>query len=166
MLGETLVAQDRRAEAITLFELVARMVPDGETHRALARLYAEAGADPAKVETAIAAAVKLEGRKAPDVDLLYTLARVLTGNTAGVSRGLQVLAGLWQQRDAAVGRIKDLDIGQLYGTVLVQRADPADRQLASNLLHDISAAIVGDRSRKNLVDALALLAAQIPARTR
>ncbi len=142
------------------------MVPDGQTHRALARLYAEGGGEYAKVEIAIRAAVQLEGRKAPDVDLLYTLARVLTTSQAGVPRGLTVLEGLWQQRDAAIGRIKDVDIGQLYGTTMVQRADPADRQLATNLLQEVSNAIVGDRSRKNLVDALVLLASQIPARTR
>jgi tetratricopeptide (TPR) repeat protein len=166
MLGETLIAQDRRTEATQLFEMLARMVPDGQTHRALARLYADTGSEFAKVEASIAAAVKLEGRKSPDVDLLYSLGKGLSGSLAGQSRGLQVLAGLWQQRDAAIGRIKDIDIGQLYGTTLVQRADPADRQLATSLLQEVSAAITTDRARKNLVEALSLLAAQIPARTR
>ncbi|HUR28163.1 MAG TPA: hypothetical protein VM509_08245 [Planctomycetota bacterium] len=166
MLGETLIAQDRRAEATQLFELVARMVPDGQTHRALARLYAEAGADHAKVEASIAAAVTLEGRKAPDVDLLYARAKSLTSSSAHLQEGVQVLESLWQQRDSAIGRIKDVDIGQLYGTTLVQRAEPADRLLATSLLQEVSAAITNDRARKNLVDALALLAQQIPARTR
>ena len=166
MLGETLAAQGRRGEAIELFELIARMVPDGQTHRALARLYSEAGFDPARVEQAIAAAVKLEGRSTADVDLLYTLARALTSTEAGLARGLQVLASLWEQRNAAIGRIKDLDIGQLYGTTLLQRADPADRQLAASLLTEVAAAIQGDRSRKNLVEALAALAAQIPSKPR
>lgn len=166
MLGETLVAQDRRGEATALYELVARMVPDGQTHRALASLYADSGVDLAKVESAIAAAVQLEGRKAPDVDLLFHLGRALTTAQPGDARGLQILASLWQQRDAAIGAITDADIGQLYGTTLVQRSDPADRQLASNLLREASAVIVNDRSRKNLVDALASLAAQIPARVR
>ncbi len=164
MLCEALVAQGRRAEATRLFELMARMVPAGKTHRALADLYAGTGAVPAKVQASIAAAVLVEGRTAPDVDLLFLLARELTSTPQGMTQGLQVLEGLWQQRDAAIGRIKDLDIGQLYGTALVQRADPADRQLASSLLNEVSAAITNDRARKNLVDALALLAAQIPAR--
>ncbi|HTF87532.1 MAG TPA: hypothetical protein VK843_03925 [Planctomycetota bacterium] len=166
MLGETLVAQDRRGEAIQLYELVTRMVPDGKTQRALAKLYADAGADPARVDSAIAAVVKLEARKSPDLDLMYTLAKSLTGSQAGQSRGLLILASLWQQRQSAIGRIRDIDIGQLYATTLVQRADPADRQLATSLLQEVSAAITNDRARKNLVDALALLAAQIPARTR
>jgi len=166
MLGETLEAQGRGQEAIELFELVARMVPDGPTHRALARLHARAGAEVSRVEAAIAAAVKLEGRSAPDADLLYDFALAQTSSDAGLQRGVQVLASLWQKRDAAIGRIKDVDIGQLYGTALVQRADPADRLLASNLLGEIAASIQGDRARKNLVEALAYLAAQIPPRVR
>lgn len=166
MLGETLAAQDRHEEAIRLFELVARMVPDGKTHRALARLYADVAADTAKVESAIASAVTLEARKTPDVDLLYALARSLSSTPQGETRGIQVLAGLWQQRESAIGQVRDVDIGQLYGTVLLQRADPADRLLATSLLNEVAAALQNDNARRNLVEALAALAAQIPARAR
>jgi tetratricopeptide (TPR) repeat protein len=166
MLGESLAAQGRRGEAIELFSLVARMVPDGPTHRALVRLYAQAGQDSARVEQAVAAVLQLEGRKAPDVDLLYDYALGQSSSEAGMGRSLQVLAGLWLQRDAAIGRVNGLDIGQLYGTILVQRADPADRLLASNLLSETAAAIRNDGARKNLIEALAFLAAQIPARPR
>ena len=166
MLGETLQAQGRRSDAITLFELVARMVPDGPTHRALARLYAEAGAETRLVEAAIAAVLKLEGRAALDLDLSYDLALAQASSEAGLAPSLQVLANLWQQRDAAIGKVTEVDIGQLYGTTLVQRADPADRLLASNLLAEVAAAIHSDPARKNLVEALGYLAAQIPPRVR
>ena len=166
MLGETLVAEGRSAEAIRLFELVARMVPDGKTHRALARLYADTAAETARVETAIAAAVRLESRRAPDVDLLYALARALSSLPQSEARGIQVLASLWQQRESALGHVRAEDIGQLYGTVLLQRADPADRLLATNLLTEVAAGLRNDGARKNLVQALAALASQIPARPR
>jgi hypothetical protein len=47
----------------------------------------------------------------------------------------------------------------------VQRADPSDRKLAYDLLNEIAPRIT-ERSRRNLVEALANLAAQIPARVK
>jgi hypothetical protein len=166
MLGETFQAQERRREAVELYELVQRMVPDGKTRRAIASLLASSGADPNRVEQNLHEACRLEGRQAPDADMEFTLARaLLNGGPEQRARGLDILAALWQQRRSAQGSVTEIDIGQLYGTALVQRADPRDRELASGLLSSLAPRIE-DASRRNLVEALSALALQIPAKTR
>src|SRR5262245_51337843 len=95
MLGETFEAQSRREAAIELYELIQRMVPEGRTRRAIAALLASSGADPARVEQNIAEACRLEKREAPDIDMLFILARSLVTSEAEQNRGIETLSGLW-----------------------------------------------------------------------
>lgn len=162
MLGECLADQGKPDEAIELYELVQRMVPDGKTRRAIAWLLSETGRDLDKVKESIAAAMKLEHLNEPDYDLEFTQARALVH--AGPSTrdaGIDTLAKLWSDRSRATGRVTVADVGQFYGTALVQRAQYADRQLASEVLTEVIG-MVEDPARKNLVRALEHLALQIP----
>jgi tetratricopeptide (TPR) repeat protein len=166
MYGEVLEAQGRRKEAIELYELIQSMVPSGKTLRAIASLLAHSGADPTLVQEKVDQACVLEHRDQPDVPMLVSVARALVnGNAPQINRGIGILSDIWTNRRSELTAADEIDVGQMFGTALVQRADPRDRKLAHEVLTDIAPRI-SDNPRRNLVTALGHLATQIPARQR
>ncbi|MCE9594927.1 MAG: tetratricopeptide repeat protein [Planctomycetes bacterium] len=164
MLGECLTDRGKPNEAVELYEFVQRMVPDGKTRRAIAWLLSATGRDVDRVRESIDVVMRLERTTAPDLDLEFTQARSYC-NSGATSRdaGIEILARLWENKERATGRVSIADLGQFYGTQLVQRARYQDRQTASVVLETVRA-LVTDPVRQNLLSALGNLANQIPGR--
>ncbi|MCK6446295.1 MAG: tetratricopeptide repeat protein [Planctomycetes bacterium] len=165
MLGECLADRGKPDEAIKLYEFVQKMVPDSQTRRAIAWLLSSTGRDLERMQENIDVAMRLEGITTPDLDLEFTQARGFC-NAGAASRdaGIDTLARLWENRAKATGRVGTADLGQFYGTQLVQRARFQDRQTAIDVLDAVRDS-VADPVRRNLLSALANLATQIPGRT-
>ncbi|MBI5432218.1 MAG: tetratricopeptide repeat protein [Planctomycetes bacterium] len=165
MLGECLADRGKPDEAVELYEFVQRMVPDGQTRRAIAWLLSSSGRKLERVQENIDVAMRLENATTPDLDLEFTQARAFC-NAGPSSRdtGIEVLARLWEQRERATGRVSVVELGQFYGTQLVQRARYQDRQVASQVLETVRG-MVTDPVRQNLLSALSHLALQIPGRS-
>lgn len=166
LLGETYEAQHRYQDAIELYETVQSMVPDGQGRRRIASLLAELGAPHERVMENVREAMRLEGREAPDKELILIQARSLFhGETPHQDEGVNVAAGVWRSRENPDRSVDPATVCQEYGTMLVHRADPDDRELAYSVLRE-AAERIDDAARRNLVEALANLGKQIPVRRR
>jgi tetratricopeptide (TPR) repeat protein len=171
MLAETYEAQERYREAVEMYTSVQNMVPDAAGRRRLAWLKAELASPHADVLAEIQSARELEPESALDPFFDFVTARSLfNGNDADRTNALLLLGKLWSSRaevDPAQGSsastLDSIQLGRMYGSFLVQRADPADRELAADVLDQTAAAMKAGAAR-DVTKALAQLGRLIPIR--
>jgi tetratricopeptide (TPR) repeat protein len=164
LLGRALDSAGEREEAIRQYEAVRRMLPDPRASRALARLYSQTGRASEEVQAAIEETVRLAELAGPDAGLRLDFARSLAyANPEAREQALGLMEELWSTRGAGAGAELVLEIGELYGTLLCWRGDPADRERARAVLGEVET-LARDPARRTLLRAMAGLARQIPER--
>ncbi|HVS11498.1 MAG TPA: tetratricopeptide repeat protein, partial [Planctomycetota bacterium] len=164
LLGRALDSAGEREEAIRQYEAVRRMLPDPRASRALARLYSHTGRASEQVQAAIEEAVRLAQLPGPDAELRLDFARSLAyANPKTREQALGLVEELWSTRGGGAGGELVLEIGELYGTLLCWRGDPADRERARAVLREVET-LARDPARRTLLRAMAGLARQIPER--
>jgi len=157
-LGETQMALGNRPEAVETLELLLRMLPEGLTARAAARLISQDGNQIARVRELVDLTEQLEDiRRRDDFELRLILARALANNMRTGSRrnAVNALKTLWEQRDRADSIEQKVEIGELLG-VTEAWLDPQDlgeRQLAHEVLREIEP-LVADPARRNMLRAV------------
>ncbi len=165
MLAETYETQGRLREAIELYETVQQMVPDARGRLRIAWLQAVLGEPHERVADNLAAAEELDPLVARGARVQLITARSMFNlDGANQKTALDKLAALWRSREENAVLDK-AQLGQVYGTLLVHRADPEDRETSYEVLRE-TVPLVDDSARRNLLMALANLGKQIPMRRR
>jgi tetratricopeptide (TPR) repeat protein len=163
MLGRTEVALGARKAAIETYETLLRMLPEGDTARAIARLLSETGEDHPRVKALIAQTAKLERGRGKDFDLQLIQARSFVNDLKSVktrTQGISQLELLWEKRkQRADTQEQIIELGELYGLALAWRDEGNDGKLAHAILLEVEPQLE-DPARRNMIRAVANLALQ------
>lgn len=160
MLGETLEAQARYPEAIAHYELVLRMMPEAATRGRAAALLASYGVDHDRTSRMLERLEAMKGSSGSDLAYWRARSQARSGGLER-SQAIAALAQLWAQPTGIEGEVSRAEVARLYGTLLVQRGQKEDADLAAALLEEARQG-VEDPVQLNLILALAHLARQIP----
>lgn len=163
LLGSVYEAEGRRAVAATHYQTVRTMVPAPEVLLRSARLQAQLGRSPERVDQLLGLVRRLAGRDVDDPELALIRARTLV-NAGGprVQEGLTILRGLWEQRQAVADRLSLVDLAREFAVACLHHGEPSDRPAARAAMQVVIASN-DDPSRVEYLNLLEKCADRIPA---
>jgi hypothetical protein len=130
------------------------MLPDTRAIARICELLAELGTDHARLERELSQWSSLD-RLSPEAPR----PRFLRGKSLVVGRqgvaieGLELLSGLWDQRQQIASVVAGADLGLVYGSALLRRGDRADRERIRSVF-EASLELEQDALRRDLLRAL------------
>jgi hypothetical protein len=154
MLGRCFEAQNEPTRALEHYEALRRMLPDTRAIARICELLAELGTDHARLERELSQWSSLD-RLSPEAPR----PRFLRGKSLVVGRqgvaieGLELLSGLWDQRQQIASVVAGADLGLVYGSALLRRGDRADRERIRSVF-EASLELEQDALRRDLLRAL------------
>lgn len=154
MLGRCFEAQNDPTRALDHYEALRRMLPDTRAIARICELLAELGTDHARLERELTTWSTLD-RLPPDAPR----PRFLRGKSLVVGRqgvaveGLELLSGLWDQREEIGAVVASADLGLVYGSALLRRGDRADRERIREVF-EVCLGTEKDALRRDLVRSL------------
>jgi tetratricopeptide (TPR) repeat protein len=162
MLGRCFEAQRRFKVALDHYDRIRSMLPDPRAIVRSAEILAELGLDHNRLVADIALLVKLDKLVPEAPRPRFLLGKSSVYGRLGVSdEGLQILGGLWSEREAIAAVVPSADLALVYGSALLRRGLPEDQALIESVL-DVGLELEKDPMRKDLLRALHNLSRWLP----
>jgi hypothetical protein len=154
MLGRCYEAQNDPTRALEYYEALRRMLPDTRAIARICELLAKLGTDHARLERELSQLSALD-RLPPEAPRPRFLRgkSLVVGRQGVAAEGLELLSGLWDQRQQIASVVAGADLGLVYGSALLRRGDREDRERIRSVFES-SLELEQDALRRDLLQAL------------